>query len=122
MDLIYEVKNNKYLNIKEVLRSKFGISSRLYIKLRNNNKIFLNGVPTSQNKDIFLNDIIEVDLNFDEESPNIVSTKMDLNILYEDKYLLIVNKPPYIPVHPSMGYFKSSLSNGVKYYFETIRS
>ena len=42
MDLEYEVKDNKYDNIKDVLRCKFKISSRLFLKLRNSNKIFLN--------------------------------------------------------------------------------
>ena len=45
---------------------------------------------------------------------------MNLNILYEDKYMLIINKEPNIPVHPSMEHFEDSLSNGVKYYFDTI--
>ena len=42
MDLKFEVIDNKYANIKDVLRRKFGISSRLYIKLKNNHKIYLN--------------------------------------------------------------------------------
>jgi len=45
---------------------------------------------------------------------------MDLDILYEDDGMLIVNKPPFIPVHPSMEHYEDSLSNGVKYYFDTI--
>ena len=34
--------------------------------------------------------------------------------------LLIINKPPNIPVHPSMLHFEDSLSNGIKYYFNQI--
>ena len=45
---------------------------------------------------------------------------MDLNILYEDKYLLILNKPSNIAIHPSLRHFDNSLSNGVKYYFDSI--
>ena len=45
---------------------------------------------------------------------------MDLNILYEDDSLLILNKPSNIPVHPSILHFSTSLSNGVKYYFNSI--
>lgn len=43
---------------------------------------------------------------------------MILDILYEDEYLLIVNKPAGIPVHPSLEHFSDSLSNGVKFYFD----
>ncbi len=45
---------------------------------------------------------------------------MDLDILYEDEWILIVNKPSGIPVHPSMQHYENSLSNGIKFYFDTI--
>ena len=45
---------------------------------------------------------------------------MPLNIIYEDDAMLIVNKSAGIPVHPSMLHYKNSLSNGVKYYFDSI--
>ena len=35
-------------------------------------------------------------------------------------FLLIVDKPAGIPVHPSILHYEDSLSNGVKYYFEKI--
>lgn len=59
-------------------------------------------------------------MNFDETSDNIVPTKIDLNIIFEDEYLLVINKPAGIPVHPSCNHYKNSLSNGVKYYFNSI--
>jgi len=46
--------------------------------------------------------------------------KMELEILYEDNGILIVNKPPFMPVHPSMDHYEDSLSNGVKFYFNKI--
>ncbi len=42
MDLKYEVINNKYNTIKEVLKAEFKVSSRLYSKLKNTNQIYLN--------------------------------------------------------------------------------
>lgn len=42
MDLKFEVISNKYSNIREVLRSEFKISSRLFLKLRNYRQIYLN--------------------------------------------------------------------------------
>lgn len=118
MDLKFEVKNNRYTNIKEILKVEFAISSRLYLKLRNNNKIFLNGKSDCTNKTLSIGDIVEVDLSFNEVSSSIVSTKMDLNIIYEDKYLLIIDKPSNIAVHPSLRHFDNSLSNGIKFYFD----
>ena len=45
---------------------------------------------------------------------------MKLDILYEDKYLLILNKPAGIAIQPSIRHFENTLSNGVKYYYDTI--
>ena len=45
---------------------------------------------------------------------------MNLDILYEDDYLIAVNKPFNMPVHPSMDHYEDSLSNGIRYYFDSI--
>ena len=65
-----------------------------------------------------IGDVISVSLGFNEDNSNIVPTKMDLSIIYEDKYILVIDKPAGIPVHPSMDHFEDSLSNGVRYYFD----
>ena len=121
MKLAYIVKKDEsFDNIKEVLKTKFEISDRLLLKLKSNNKIFLNGNETNVKTPVKSNDIIEIMLDFDEDNNNIVPTKMKLNILYEDDYLLILNKPAGFPIHPSMLHFEDSISNGVKYYFDSI--
>ena len=45
---------------------------------------------------------------------------MNLNIVYEDDAILIINKPPNIAIHPSILHYNDSLANGVKYYFDEI--
>lgn len=118
MILRFIVDNNKYLNIKQVAKEHFGMSERLIAKLKNKQLIFKNDNKVYINELVKLNDKITFDLNYDEENDNIIPTKMDLNILYEDESLLIVDKPPFIAIHPSIGHFKDSLANGVKYYFQ----
>ena len=120
MKLLYEVKDNKYSTIKEVLKDYFQISDRLLTKLKKNNHIFINDETKFVDYKIDIGDKILVDLNFEEESENILPRKMDLDILFEDDSLLIINKPVNLPVHPSILHFEDSLSNGVKFYFETI--
>lgn len=120
MKLEYKLLDNKYENIKQVLKEEFGVSDRLLLKLKSNQKIYLNSQVTNIQQKVYLNDFIEVFLDIEEDSFNIVPTKMDLSILYEDDSLLIINKPPSLPIHPSIKHYKDSLSNGVKYYFEQI--
>lgn len=83
-------------------------------------KFILIGKISNIDELISIGDVIEVDLSFFENSNNIVATEMNLDIIYEDNYLLVLNKPAGIPVHPSSLHFKDTLSNGVKYYFNTI--
>ena len=45
---------------------------------------------------------------------------MDLNIIYEDEAFLIIDKAPGLAIHPSLLHFENSLSNGVKFYFDSI--
>lgn len=121
MDLEYKITNNKYDNIKQVLKEEFHISDRLLKKLKLNHQIFLNYIPVNINySDLKIGDLISIVLDFEEEYDNIVPLKSNLNIIYEDNYLLVVNKPSNMPVHPSCNHFEDSLSNIVKYYFDCI--
>lgn len=121
MILKYKIKEtDTYRIIKEVLKSYFQISDRLLLKLKRNEKIFLNSEKSYVYSSVKANDIVEVFLDFDEDNSNIVPTKMNLDILYEDECYLIINKVPRIPVHPSMDHFTDSLSNGIRYYFDSI--
>lgn len=121
MKLEYVVsKLTKYETVKQVLKEEFLLSDRLIIKLKQAKQIYLNGNSTFINQKLEIGDNIIVDLDFEETCVNIVPTKMDLAILYEDDGLLIINKPPFVPVHPSMDHYCDSLSNGIKYYFDSI--
>ena len=117
MELFYEVNNGKYNNVKDILKNHFYMSDRLISKLKRENKIHLNNQNVYVTNQVSMGDIVKIDLNFEEESDNIVPTKIDLNILYEDDWILIVNKPPFLPVHPSCNHYCNSLANGIKYYY-----
>ena len=119
MNLKYCIQpNDNYFNIKELLKVKFQISDRLLIKLKKNKKILLNGSPTFVDYNLKPFDTVEIIIDFEEESENIVSLEMNLDIIYEDEYYLVINKPARLAVHPSILHYNNSLSNGVKYYFE----
>lgn len=120
MLLRFIVKNNNYSNINQILKQELHLSSRLLQKLINLKHIYLNNNIVDTRSSVNLNDVISVDLDFDEESENIVPQKMNLNIVYEDDAVLIINKPPKIAIHPSILHYNDSLANGVKYYFDKI--
>lgn len=118
MVLNYTITDNKFNNLKDVLKGHFLISNRLLVKLKKCESIYLNGKFTYLDHPVYINDSIKVIIDFDEDNSNIAPTKMDLNIIYEDDAFLVINKPANIAVHPSILHYDNSLSNGVKYYFD----
>lgn len=120
MELKYKVENNKYKNINEILSLEFKISTRLKNKLIKKQLIYLNNMFVDTRTSVKIGDNILIDLNYKEENSNIIPKKMDLEIVYEDEWLLVVNKPPGIAIHPSFLHFDNSLSNGIRYYFDKI--
>ena len=111
-------KNNETIN--QILKSKLHISSRLLYKLINKKVIYLNNQICDTRNIANKGDLLSVDLSYDEDNSNVVPTKMNLNIVFEDDAILVLNKPAGISTHPSMLHFEDSLSNGVKYYFDSI--
>lgn len=118
---MYTIKSNdNYINLKQVLKEEFFISDRLILKLKNCKQFFLNDENVYISHSVKENDVVKVNLDFEESSDNIIPTPMKLIILYEDDALLVLNKPAGIAIHPSHSHFDNSLSNGVKSYFQEI--
>ena len=119
MKLKYIIENNKS-NINQILQNELSISSRLLYKLIKSQRILLNGNICDTRNHSNVGDTLIVDFNYDEDNSNIVPTKMDLDIIYEDEWLLIVNKPAGVAIHPSILHYSDSLCNGIRFYFDSI--
>ena len=111
---------NKYENIHSLLKNELHISNRLLTKLIEEKCILLNASVCDTRNSFEINDILSVNFDYFEENANVVPTKMDLDIIYEDEWVLIVNKPAGVAIHPSILHYADSLSNGVKFYFDSI--
>lgn len=48
------------------------------------------------------------------------ATKMDIDIVYEDDYLMVINKPSGLVVHPGNGNQSNTLVNGLLYYTKNL--
>ena len=118
MNLEYKVEAESTIN--QILNEKLKLSARLRIKLIKNKCILLNGFFVDTRTIASIGDTITIVLGSPEDNSNIVPTKMDLDIIYEDEHLLAINKPAGIAIHPSILHYNDSLSNGVRYYFDKI--
>lgn len=121
MFIKYIIKNeDSELTLNDLLKNKFNISTRLLNKLIRNQKIFVNGESLDTRLKVNIGDELFIDFSMEEDNSNIVPTRMDLSIIYEDDWMLVVNKPANMPVHPSMEHFTDSLANGIRFYFDSI--
>jgi 23S rRNA pseudouridine1911/1915/1917 synthase len=46
--------------------------------------------------------------------------KIRFDIIFEDEFIAVINKPPKMVVHPSPGHFNNTLVNGLLYHFENV--
>ena len=119
MNLEYQIEDeNKTIN--NILQNELKISSRLLYKLINMQKIYINNNPYDTRKKAHKQDVLTIDFDYEEDNSNILPTKMDLDIIFEDEWLLIINKPAGIAIHPSILHYSDSLCNGIRFYFDKI--
>ena len=116
-NMTYRIEEGN-ITIKDFLLSN-NISSKAISTLKKQvDGILVNGKVQFTNYKLQPNDILSINLDENNDYENIIATKMDLNILYEDDDIVIVNKSADITVHPSKKYFTNSLVNGLTYYYQ----
>jgi len=106
----------KGTKIREYLKAELGLSTRLIRSASLDKRIFVNGEVVKMNRVLNSGEVIKIDLAKDE-SQDIAPEKMDIDIVYEDEDILVVNKKPFMVVHPTKSYQSGTLANGVINYF-----
>ena len=82
--------------------------------------IFSNENPVKQNYKVKPGDNIKVMFHHPPHENLIVGEKIDIDIIYEDNDILVVNKPPNQVVHPGHGNYSGTLLNGLIYHNENL--
>lgn len=80
--------------------------------------VLVNGKEIRPNYKIKPQDSIIVYSDMHPDETDVVPEKMDLNIVYEDDDIMIINKPAGMVVHPGSGNYSGTLLNGVAYYLQ----
>lgn len=104
--------DNYLANITELSRTKIA-------KMIKENKILVNDKKIKTSYTLKENDIIKME-EYIEEELNLEPEKMDLDIVYEDKDVIVVNKANGIVVHPAVGNTKHTLVNGLLYHSKEL--
>jgi len=104
------IRLDQYIsNILDISRSKIQ-------KLIKQNKITVNNKVEKGSYIVRLNDLIEIDSELDFEV-TVKAKNIPLDIVYEDDYLMIINKKSGMVVHPAPGHYDDTLVNALLYHF-----
>ena len=118
--LKYEIES-KYtgFTIEKFLKSKGYSSANITAIKKMPNNVVIDGQWVHMNRKLKTGDILTVNISEDDSSEKIPPVKMDLDIVYEDEDIIVVNKPAGLPIHPSLNHYEDSLANGLAYYYES---
>lgn len=108
------------IRIDKYLSEKLDYSREFIQKLISNDLILVNKKPVKASYKVETNDNIIIHEEEYKIDTDILPVKMDIDIVYEDEYLMIVNKPSGLVVHPGSGNYNNTLVNGLMYYTKNL--
>ena len=121
----YNQRIDKFLTIK-LQEIGFKQATRNMIKDNISKGVKINDSYVKSSYKLKNGDIVEINNEYWKEffkkldlSDHILPEKGDLNILFEDKYLLVLLKPKGLVVHPGVGNRNKTLANYIRYYLES---
>ena len=115
------VIDNDDIRLDKYLMEKLDVSRSKVQKLIDSENILVNGNVSKAGYFVKLDDNIEV-LSIEDEKYDIVAENIPLDIVYEDDYLLVVNKSSGMVVHPGNGNYEHTLVNALMYHCNKLSS
>ncbi len=112
------VVNKENIRIDKYVASNTDISRSKIETLIKENLILVNGENVKPSYKVSLKDVITV--FYEEEVIEILPENIKLDIIYEDEYILVVNKPSGMVTHPGSGVFKNTLVNALLFYTKEL--
>ena len=114
-------KGQEPLRIDKFLMNRIENASRNKIQLAaKNGSIKVNNISVKQNYRVKPRDEIKVMFSYPPFENLLKPEKINFQIIYEDKDLLVVNKPPNLVVHPGHGNYSGTLLNGILYHVKDL--
>ena len=117
--LTYEI-NSEYAgySIDKYLKAHGYSSANITAIKKMPNNVVIDSEWVHMNRKLQAGEVLTVNISEDDSSEKIPPVKMNLDIVYEDKDIIVINKPAGLPIHPSLNHYEDSLANGLAYYYE----
>ncbi len=96
----------------------FSVASVKRVKYRENG-IVLNGEHVTVRKTLKTGDILclATEDTEDDENEYTVPVDIPIKVVYEDEFVTVVDKPPFMPPHPSLGHKDDTVANALAYRY-----
>ena len=114
------ISNEENIRLDKYLSNETKYSREFIQKLINQNLVLVNNKPTKPSYKVALNDEITFNPEKLTIETNIKPVAIPLDIVYEDDYLMVINKPSGLVVHPGSGNYSNTLVNGLMYYTKNL--
>ncbi len=116
--ITYEINTEQEnQTILQFLKKKLYTDKAIIALKKTPEGILKNGIWAYFNEKLSSGDILTINLIEETVSDNIVPEKLNIDIVYEDEDILVINKPYNMPIHPSQNHYTGSLANALAYYF-----
>lgn len=113
------VSDKENVRIDVFLKDKTLFSRSKLAKIIKDGEVLVNDKEVSASYKVKIGDVISY-TEPSVEPLDLEPEKMELDIVYEDEYLAIINKPSGLVVHPAVGNYNHTLVNGLLYHFNNI--
>ena len=110
-----EIVASNNIRVDKYLMEELGVSRSKIQRMIESEDILVNDSSVKSSYVLKVGDSIYINDDYSEEV-DIVPEKISLDIVYEDDYLLVVNKPSGMVVHPACGNYNGTLVNGLMYH------
>lgn len=120
----YQINDENLVKIRldKYLTSVLDLSRSNIQNLLIEGKILVNDKKVKSNYLLKMNDVIEIKSKEKDKNKSISLEKIDLDIVYEDEDLIVVNKPSGLVVHPAVGNQSGTLVNALLYHTNNLSS
>lgn len=116
MKIKVEIDN---VRLDKFLADNTEYSRSLILKMLKDGYILVNGNVEKPSYKVNIDDEIEIKDGFIKDT-KVEAKKMDLDIVYEDDDIMVINKPSGVVVHPGNGNYDNTLVNGLMYYADNL--
>ncbi len=113
---LFEIQENQQMRLDKYLAEQFPEQTRSYLqKLIKDGEVLVNGKSVKTGYQLSKGDEVTVNIPEPKEL-DVEPQKMDLDIVYEDEDVILINKPKGMVVHPAPGHTTDTLVNGLLYH------